>query len=56
MQSIMQHAENGVDERMLSLHLESLSTVAEFAADDILGLMDAKAEEQWDGEYALAHL
>ena len=56
MQSIMQKADNEIDESILYVNLASLSTIAECAADEILDVVDEYAQSQWDGEYNLAHI
>ena len=56
MRSIMQKADSENDGTILSINLESLSSIAEYATDEIVEFMDMKAQEQWDGEYALASL
>ncbi len=56
MQAIYDAADNSPDEKTLTLQITQLSDVANFAADNILEWMDGKAQEQWNGEYALAHL
>ena len=56
MRSIMQKADSENDGTILSINLESLSSIAEYATDEIVEFMDMKAQEQWDGEYTLAHV
>jgi len=54
MQSIITKAESEIDESILYVNLESLSTIAEYAADEILNVVDEYAQHQWDGERNLA--
>ena len=58
MQSIMTNADSHLDDpnATLAISIESLSTIAEYAADEILDAIDARAQQQWDGEYTVAHL
>ncbi len=50
MQSIITKADGGMDESVLSVNLESLSTIAECAADEILDVVDEYAE-RWSAEF-----
>ena len=56
MQSIITKADTEMDESILYVNLESLSTIAEYAADDILDVVDDYAQRQWDREYRAAHI
>jgi len=55
MQSIITKAESEIDESILYVNLESLSTIAEYAADGILDIVDEYAQRQWNVEDQLAH-
>ncbi len=54
----MRNADDHIDDQdaILAISLESLSTIAEHATDEILDVMEAQAQKAWDGEYTLAHL
>ena len=58
MTQIMQKADSNLDDpnSVLAISLESLSTIAEYAAEEIMDVMEMYAQKQWDAEYELAHL
>ena len=58
MTSIMQKADSHLDDpnATLAISIESLSTIAEYAADGIMDVMEMYAQKQWDAEYEVAHM
>lgn len=40
----------------LVIPVSELRRIADYATGDILDAVEAKGQDQWDGEYALAHL
>ena len=55
-QSIIEVGMNDPTGDTLVIPVGDLRRIADYATGEILDAVDARAQEQWDGEYALAHL